>query len=286
MTDYTNKIRKIMRTNILLASLSSILLSFIVLNLFYISFYIFIIFETLIATSVIVLYDISKWYEKKAPKLKQNNINVLDKAALIKQRIFEVFLILLTLFLLPFTINSIFNSLISTQGLEALFVLLTTYLLLLIINKVVRSKNNSTTRTQTILLPELEITNNSFYIKFHTPLKPIKKVIINFNEIKSLKELKPGEAQAFVNYRIWQRVDWKIKAMTEYHRYIEGKIKRPSIFIQYFLSPNIPTRWLFFLGTTLLIEGKDLLYLITVRKKQAEELKKAYESYKSTRLSP
>ena len=132
-------------------------------------------------------------------------------------------------------------------------------------------------------LPQIKINEDSFDINLEMSKRtgePLKEIKIKFDEIKNFKEMKTREAQAFVSYKLWQRADWKIKAMNEYYKYTRGEIERPSIFLQYFIGGKPPTIWLLFLGTTILIEGKDLLYFFTLRKKQAKELQEAYDRYK------
>ncbi len=94
-------------------------------------------------------------------------------------------------------------------------------------------------------------------------------VKIGFDELDEIRAFSYVEAQSYVQYEIGLDFQLALKQGKDMYHYLNGELERPSVYGHWGS-----------LGTTLLLRGPNLCYLISVSNANMNELLAAFNAYR------
>lgn len=139
--------------------------------------------------------------------------------------------------------------------------------LLLPVRNFMKSTTMSYTFDATSLTLDLRVADLSKSGKF----EPIR---IGFNELDAIEAMEWPQAQQYRRNSMGANVVTGWKAFVDFNRYLGGDLKRPAVW------ENIASD-----GTTLLLRGPALLYLVTVSNEDIDALIRAFHQFKGVAQS-
>lgn len=114
-------------------------------------------------------------------------------------------------------------------------------------------------------LPRLELTADGIGIE----LKRHRDIVIPFADVDELKIVTRDQAQPYAGFQVGPHVTLAMQQARELAAFLRGHIERPTVLHQIEGS-----------GTSLLMRGRHLLYLIAIDAEDADAVMNAYAAFR------